>query len=40
MLKKVLLCAFAALALAAAISAEIPTPPCTPNCAVSVNVAR
>lgn len=37
MLKKVL---FAALALAAAISAEIPHPPCTPNCAVPINLAR
>jgi len=30
MLKKALLCAFAALALAAAVSADIPIPPCAP----------
>lgn len=41
MLKKALLCAFAALALTMTVSAEIPIPPCAPvSCVVAADLAR
>jgi len=36
MLKKVLLLSGAVLAMVTAVSADIPMPPCTPNCAIVI----
>jgi len=40
MLKKLLLLTGVALALVTTAPASIPIPPCNPNCAVSINLAR
>ena len=40
MLKRLLLLAGVAAALATAVSADIPYPPCIPNCAVAIPSGR